>query len=234
MYTPRLVPYRCSVPPPTFTSWSSSASNRPQIFHTATAKRLSPGVGTGSSAVAAERTRPGPTAWTIYWPQCPTNRPGSCGAWGGEDGRGRPTKKSDNCCTGNTALHCPRAKLIGPYSGAAGGGRRRQTQSFPDLETTPAATGGGRGAERPGWGLRQNLWNFSDGRALRSRNALAAVAVDGSEGEGVCGRVPRPREGGPSPPVCGRPWAAEGLTGGWTMAGGRPARPPGPEASGGS
>ena len=111
MYTPRLVPYRCSVPPPTFTSWSSSASNRPQIFHTATAKRLSPGVGTGSSTVSAERTRPGPTAWTIYWPECPTNRPGSCGAWGAEDGRGRPTKKSDNCCTGITALHCPTRSL---------------------------------------------------------------------------------------------------------------------------
>ena len=143
MYTPRLVPYRCSVPPPTFTSWSSSASNRPQIFHTATAKRLSPGVGTGSSAVSAERTRPGPTAWTIYWPERPTNRPGSCGAWGGEDGRGRPTKKSDNRCTGITALHCIAPREA--YRTVLRRRWRRRTQASDAELSRPGNDTGGHG-----------------------------------------------------------------------------------------
>ena len=156
--------------------------------------------------------------------------------------RGRRKKRPNGHTTAaSSSLHCisPRGGYIGPHSGAAGGGRERQTQSFPDLETTPAATGGGRGAERPGWGLRQTLWNFSDGRALRSRNALAAVDDSGGRvprrvlpcrtslgpfPARVCGRrrdSPRPEGGGrgptgPSPGPWSRRWvekAAAGVVG---------------------
>ena len=105
MYTPRLVPYRCSVPPPTFTSWSSSASNRPQIFHTQRPQNVSP----RASARAAPRCRrsghgPGPRRVPFTGPNAPPIDQvpaGRGGAWGGEGGRRRRATTA-----ARVSLHC--------------------------------------------------------------------------------------------------------------------------------